>query len=90
MGTLASVLAGKMIRTFQDRFSAAVTGDIEDAGGVLKITRINVRYLLRLPDAQREDATKCFNNYLHMCPAAQSVIGCIEINHDLTMETMPE
>jgi len=90
MGTLATVLAGKKIRTFQDRFRATVTGDIEAVDNVLKIVRINVHYLLRLPDAQREAATECFNDYIHKCPAAQSVIGCIEVNHELEMETMPE
>ena len=90
MGTLATVLAGKKIRTFQDRFRAAVTGDIEDVDGVLKITRINVSYLLRLPEIQQEAAKKCFNNYIHKCPAAQSVIGCIDVNHELKMETIPE
>jgi organic hydroperoxide reductase OsmC/OhrA len=90
MGTLATVLAGKKIRTFQDRFKATVTGDIEAVDNVLKITRINVRYLLRLPDAKREEALECFNNYIHKCPAAQSVIGCIEVNHELAMETMQE
>jgi uncharacterized OsmC-like protein len=90
MGTLATVLAGKKIRTFQDRFRATVTGDIEAVDNVLKITRINVRYLLKLPDAKREEALECFNNYIHKCPAAQSVIGCIEVNHELEMETMQE
>jgi len=90
MGTLATVLAGKKIRTFQDRFRATVTGDIEAVDNVLKIVRINVHYLLRLPDAQREAAEECFNNYVHRCPAAQSVIGCIDVNHELEMETMPE
>ena len=89
MGTLAKVLAGKKIRTFQDRFKATVTGDIEDVNGVLKITRINVHYLLQLPDDQREVATACFHNYIEKCPAAQSVIGCIDVNHELDMESMP-
>jgi hypothetical protein len=47
MGTLALVMAKKKIRTFRDRFMAKVTGDIEDVGGILKITRIDVRYLLK-------------------------------------------
>ena len=86
MGTLASVMAKKKIRTFQDRFTAKVTGDIENVDGILKITRINVRYLLKLPDSQRDAAMESFNNYLHLCPAAQSVIGCIAISHNLEME----
>lgn len=87
MGTLASVMAKKKIRTFQDRFTAKVTGDIEDVGGILKITRINVNYLLKLPGKQKDSALESFNNYIHLCPAAQSVINCIEINHELQMET---
>jgi organic hydroperoxide reductase OsmC/OhrA len=86
MGTLASVMAGKKIRTFKDRFIASVTGDIEEVNGTLKITRIDVRYLLKLPDQQRESALESFNNYIEFCPGAQSVIGCIDINHHLDME----
>ena len=90
MGTLATVLAGKKIRTFQDRFKATVTGDIEAVDNVLKIVRIDVHYLLRLPDGRQDEARECFNNYINKCPAAQSVIGCIDVKHQLEMETMPE
>jgi len=86
MGTLATVLAGKKIRTFKDRFVASVTGDIEEVDGILKITRIDVRYRLKLPDSQRDQANECFSNYIGLCPAAQSVIGCIAIEHSLTLE----
>ena len=89
MGTLAAVLAGKKIRTFKDLFVATITGDIEDVDGVLKITRINVQYLLKVAEEKREDATEALNSYIELCPAAQSVIGCIEISHDLTMEELP-
>ena len=88
MGTLATVLAGKKIRTFKDLFKATVTGDIEDVDGVLKITRINVNYLLKVPEEKRGDALEALETYLQFCPGAQSVIGCIEINHELTMENL--
>jgi organic hydroperoxide reductase OsmC/OhrA len=90
MGTLASVMAKKKIRTFQDRFMAKITGDIEEVGGILKITRIDVRYFLKLPDRQREGAMESFNNYIELCPAAQSVTGCIAISHSLEMEKMED
>ncbi|GAB6193988.1 hypothetical protein [Desulfocastanea catecholica] len=86
MGTLATVMAGKKIRTFKDRFIAKVAGDIEEVNGILKITRISVNYLLKLPDQQRDSALECFNNYIHLCPAAQSVIACINISHNLELE----
>jgi organic hydroperoxide reductase OsmC/OhrA len=88
MGTLAAVLAGKKIRTVKDLFKAIVTGDIEDVDGVLKITRINVQYSLKVPEEKREEAMEALNNYLKLCPGAQSVIGCIDITHELTMEDL--
>lgn len=90
MGTLATVLAGKKIRTFRGLFHAEVTGDIEDVDGILKIVRINVSYRLRLPDDQRDAAMDCFDNYIHRCPAAQSVIGCIDVNHQIEMEAVTD
>ena len=88
MGTLATVLAKKKIRTFQDRFEATIVGDIEDVGGVLKITRIGVSYRLKVPKEQASDARAALDNYLHLCPSAQSVIGCIQITHELRLEEM--
>lgn len=88
MGTLATVLAKKKIRTFQDRFEATVVGDIEDVDGVLKITRIGVSYRLKVPKQQTSDARAALDNYLHLCPSAQSVIGCIQITHELRLEEM--
>ncbi|MFH1102675.1 MAG: hypothetical protein V1714_02775 [Pseudomonadota bacterium] len=90
MGTLATVLAGKKIRTFNDLFRAEVAGDIEDVDGVLKITRIKVHHFLKAPKEQKEDAYEALNNYLIRCPAAQSIIGCIHIEHELTFEEMPD
>jgi organic hydroperoxide reductase OsmC/OhrA len=89
MGTLAVVLAGKKIRTFEHLYEAEVTGDIEEVDKVLKITRIKVHYTLRAPEEKWEDAREALNTYLHLCPAAQSVIGCIDISHGLTLEPMP-
>jgi len=88
MGTLAMVLAGKKIQTFKDQFKATVTGDIEDVAGILKITRINVGYWLKVPKEKRKDATEALNIYLKLCPGAQSVMGCIDISHELIMEDL--
>ncbi len=85
MGTLAMVLAGKKIKTFKDQFKAIVTGDIEDVDGVLKITRINVHYYLKVPDNKKKDVSDALETYLKLCPGAQSVIGCIDINDEMTM-----
>jgi organic hydroperoxide reductase OsmC/OhrA len=86
MGTLAAVLAGKKILTREDRFRADVEGDIENVGGVLKITTIRVTYNLKIPKEQVAAAQEAFSSYLPLCPGAQSVIGCIEIKDQLVTE----
>lgn len=83
MGTLATVLAKKRIRTHEDVFRADITGDIEDVDGVLKITRIQVNYTLKVEEEKRQDALEALDNYLTLCPGAQSVVGCIELQHQL-------
>jgi uncharacterized OsmC-like protein len=52
---------------------------------VLKIVRINVHYRLKLPADRRADAQEAFNNYITLCPAAQSVVDAIKINHELEL-----
>ncbi len=85
MGTFAAALAKNRIPTPEDRYHADVTGDIESVHGVLKIIRIKVRYTLKTAPDKRADAQQCFETYLTGCPAAQSVIGCIDIRHNLDM-----
>lgn len=86
MGTLATLLAGKKIRTPEDSFRAEVEGDIENVNGILKITQIRVTYHLKIPSEKVEQAEESFASYLASCPAAQSVIGCIAIRDRLEME----
>ena len=89
MGTLAGVLAGKKIPTSEDRYWAEVEGDIENVAGVLKITRIRVMYHLKISGEKVSDAREALSAYLKKCPAAQSVIGCIQIQDDLFIEAEP-
>lgn len=90
MGTLATALAGKKIPTHTDRFRAEVEGDIEDIDGVLRITRIRVDYKLKVPPGKAEEAREVFASYLERCPAAMSVIGCIEITDSLEITELDE
>ncbi len=80
MGTLATVLAGKKIPTYGDRFRADVEGDIEDVAGVLKITRIRVHYTLKVPPGKTEEARQGLGEYLVKCPGAMSVMEAIELS----------
>ncbi len=86
LGTLARFLAEKKIATSEERFWADVEGDIENVNEVLKITEIRVRYHLKVPQEKAPEAREAFSSYLTGCPAAQSVIGCIRIRDDLSLE----
>lgn len=86
MGTLAAVLAGKKISTSQNKYRAQVKGEIENVDGVLKITHIHVQYFLKTDGELENEAKDALETYLPFCPGAQSVIGCIEISHEMTLE----
>jgi organic hydroperoxide reductase OsmC/OhrA len=86
MGTLARFLAERQIPTPEDRYRAEVEGDIENLNNVLKITQIRVRYYLKVSSGKSQEARVAFSSYLTSCPAAQSVIGCIQIKDDLILE----
>ena len=89
MGTLATVLAGRKIPTFSDRYRADVEGDIEDIDGVLRITRIRVAYTLAVPPGKTDDAREALKTYITRCPAAMSVRGCIEIIDSAEISELP-
>ncbi len=88
MGTLATVLAGKKIPTFGDRFRADAEGDIEDEGGVMRIARIRVRYTLKCPPGKAGEAKEAMESYITRCPAAMSVRGCISLEDSLEVSEL--
>jgi organic hydroperoxide reductase OsmC/OhrA len=85
-GTLARFLAERQIPTPEDRYRAEVEGDIENINNVLKITQIRVKFYLKVLQERAQEAREAFSSYLTSCPAAQSVIGCINIKDDLIIE----
>jgi organic hydroperoxide reductase OsmC/OhrA len=86
MGTFARFLAEKKIPTPEDRYWAEVEGDIENVNNVLKITQVRVTYHLKVPQEKAGEAKEALSSYLTSCPAAQSVIGCIQIRDHLIIE----
>ena len=65
-----------------ENLRADVEGDIEDVDGVLRITRIRVRYRVRVPSGKREEVERALEVYADRCPAYQSVKGCIDVSWD--------
>ncbi len=88
MGTFARFLAERKIATPEELYWADVEGDIENVNKVLKITQIRVNYHLKVDPKKIPEAREAFSSYLTSCPAAQSVIGCIDIKDQLLVEEM--
>ena len=86
MGTLARFLAERKIPTPEELYWADVEGDIENVNNVLKITQIRVMYHLKVSQGKTGEVKEAFSSYLTSCPAAQSVIGCINIKDDIAIE----
>lgn len=57
---------------------ADVEGDIEDVDGVLKITKIRLRYYFKIPAGSLDKVERALETYAEKCPAYQSVKGCID------------
>jgi organic hydroperoxide reductase OsmC/OhrA len=62
----------------EDILNAQVEGDIEEVEGVLRITKIRLRYQMKIPQGKLEDAEKALAGYSKNCPAYQSIKGCID------------
>lgn len=65
---------------------AEVEGDIEDVDGVLKITKIRLKYRFKIPSGMREKAERALTSYADKCPAYQTMKGCIECSWNAEME----
>ncbi|PKN64886.1 MAG: hypothetical protein CVU57_12200 [Deltaproteobacteria bacterium HGW-Deltaproteobacteria-15] len=76
-GTLGSALDARGINS-SENLVAEVEGDIEEVAGVLKISRIRLRYRIQIPSGLREKAERALAVYADACPAYQSIKGCIE------------
>ena len=65
---------------------AQVEGDIEDVGGVMKITTIRLHYRFKVPAGSREKVDRLLASYAEKCPAYQSVKGCIDCSWEAEIE----
>jgi organic hydroperoxide reductase OsmC/OhrA len=82
---LAAALDVREIKSAEN-LVAQVEGDIEDVGGVMKITKIRLRYRFRIPAGAREKVERLLESYAEKCPAYQSVKGCIDCSWDADIQ----
>ena len=85
-GTLAVALAARKIPTQPDKLSSDVEGIIEKVDGHLVISKIVVRYQVKVPPGKRADAERAIEIHEKGCPASQSVQRGIAVEYSGTIE----
>ena len=85
-GTLAGALAARKIPTHPDKLAAEVEGFVENVDGMPLITRIRIRYAVKVPAGRRADAERAIEVHEKGCPVAQSVQRGIKVEWEGSVE----
>jgi organic hydroperoxide reductase OsmC/OhrA len=72
-GTLAGALEARGIPSSPDKLVADVEGTIENVEGRPHITKIRVKYALKIPKGKWAEAERAIAIHDSRCPASQSV-----------------
>ena len=85
-GTLAGALEARSIPTGPDKLFAEVEGYIENVESKPLITRIHVKYHLKVPKGKKAEAQRAVDHHEKNCPASQSVRRGIAIEWEGEIE----
>ena len=81
-GNLAGALDARGIPSHPDKLVADVEGTIENVEGRPLITKIKVRYTVKIPRGKRPEAERALGVHESRCPASQSVRRGINIEYE--------
>ena len=80
-GTLAGALEARQIPAYGGTLETDVEGDIEEGDKVLLLTRIRIKYRLKIPKGKREEAERALALHESRCPVSQSVQRGIRVEY---------
>lgn len=73
-GTLAGALEARQIAAYDGSLETEVEGDIEEGEHkVLLLTKVRIRYRLKIPRGKRQQAERALSLHHSRCPVSQSV-----------------
>jgi uncharacterized OsmC-like protein len=79
LGTLKGALEVRAIRMTPDSIRADVSGTNELVDGIIQLTRITVRYSLRIPAGTRDVVDRALSRHREKCPTARSLEAAIAV-----------
>ncbi|MFQ5865002.1 MAG: OsmC family protein [bacterium] len=80
------MLEARGIASFPDKLHAEVEGDIEDVDGTIVVSKIRVKYHIRIPKGKKQAAERALSFHQDKCPAAVSVKRGIEVTWSAEIE----
>lgn len=86
LGTLNGALEVRGITLASEDIAADVRGENEIVDGVPALTRILVRYRLRVPAAARETVDRALDRHASKCPTAVSLRGAVSVEWEAEIE----
>jgi uncharacterized OsmC-like protein len=73
-GTLAGALEARQIAAYEGSLETEVEGDIEEGEHkVLLLTKVRLKYRMKIPQGKREQAERALSLHHSRCPVSQSV-----------------
>ncbi|MBI3998665.1 MAG: OsmC family protein [Armatimonadetes bacterium] len=85
-GTLAGALEARGISSHPDKLWTEAEGTIMAPEGVMKVTHIRLTYHLKIPAGKRPEAERALAVFESRCPVAQTLKGCVALEHDAVIE----
>jgi organic hydroperoxide reductase OsmC/OhrA len=79
LGTLKGALDVRQVRLPNDAISAEAEGTNEVRDGLPVLTRVHVRYRLRIPKGARETVDRALARHQEKCPTAATLKGAVEV-----------
>lgn len=86
LGTLNGALEVRQVSLPPGAIVAAVEGVNEIVDGVPVLTRLHVRYTLRIPPGTRSVVERALSRHQSKCPSAQSLKDSVEIEWTAQIE----
>ncbi len=80
-GTLAGALEARQIPAYGGTLETDVEGDIEESDRLLLLTRIRIKYRMKIPKGKRAEAERALALHESRCPVSQSVQRGIRVEY---------
>ena len=90
LGTLNGALEVRGVVLEPDAIKATARGINEVRDGLPVLTRIEVRYSLKIPGSAREAVDRALARHREKCPTAATLRGSVEIEWDAEIEELSE